>query len=82
MAQGGVASLTALPSPTPSCHVIRRAAFHASARCCGGDGVEIPVDRLTITYVRSSGPGGQNVNKVSAVIRPPHIDAASTFDLE
>lgn len=64
MAQGGVISLTTFLSPTPSCHVIRVAAFHASARCCGGDGVEIPVDRLTITFVRSSGPGGQNVNKV------------------
>lgn len=25
----------------------------------------VPVDRLTISYSRSSGPGGQNVNKVS-----------------
>ncbi|XP_078081403.1 large ribosomal subunit protein mL62 [Mustelus asterias] len=25
----------------------------------------IPVDRLTVTYCRSSGPGGQNVNKVN-----------------
>ncbi|XP_056286243.1 peptidyl-tRNA hydrolase ICT1, mitochondrial [Pseudoliparis swirei] len=27
--------------------------------------VHIPVDRLTVSYSRSSGPGGQNVNKVS-----------------
>ncbi|XP_040033513.2 large ribosomal subunit protein mL62 [Gasterosteus aculeatus] len=27
--------------------------------------VHIPVDRLTVTYSRSSGPGGQHVNKVS-----------------
>nr|XP_020481028.1 peptidyl-tRNA hydrolase ICT1, mitochondrial isoform X2 [Monopterus albus] len=27
--------------------------------------VHIPVDRLTISYSRSSGPGGQHVNKVS-----------------
>ncbi|XP_008829661.1 peptidyl-tRNA hydrolase ICT1, mitochondrial isoform X1 [Nannospalax galili] len=26
----------------------------------------IPVDRLTISYCRSSGPGGQNVNKVNS----------------
>ncbi|XP_041072584.1 peptidyl-tRNA hydrolase ICT1, mitochondrial [Carcharodon carcharias] len=26
---------------------------------------DIPVDRLTVTYCRSSGPGGQNVNKVN-----------------
>lgn len=28
-------------------------------------GFNIPVDRLKITYSRSSGPGGQNVNKVN-----------------
>ncbi|XP_070973512.1 large ribosomal subunit protein mL62 [Oncorhynchus clarkii lewisi] len=27
--------------------------------------VNIPVDRLTVSYSRSSGPGGQHVNKVS-----------------
>ncbi|KAM6164299.1 large ribosomal subunit protein mL62 [Rhynchocyon petersi] len=27
---------------------------------------DIPIDRLTITYCRSSGPGGQNVNKVNS----------------
>ncbi|XP_028912756.1 peptidyl-tRNA hydrolase ICT1, mitochondrial [Ornithorhynchus anatinus] len=27
---------------------------------------DIPLDRLTITYSRSSGPGGQNVNKVNS----------------
>ncbi|XP_044034691.1 peptidyl-tRNA hydrolase ICT1, mitochondrial [Siniperca chuatsi] len=27
--------------------------------------VQIPVDRLTVSYSRSSGPGGQHVNKVS-----------------
>ncbi|XP_032359191.1 large ribosomal subunit protein mL62 [Etheostoma spectabile] len=27
--------------------------------------VHIPVDRLTVSYSRSSGPGGQHVNKVS-----------------
>ncbi|XP_038597840.1 peptidyl-tRNA hydrolase ICT1, mitochondrial [Tachyglossus aculeatus] len=29
-------------------------------------GTDIPLDRLTITYSRSSGPGGQNVNKVNS----------------
>ncbi|XP_004592984.2 large ribosomal subunit protein mL62 [Ochotona princeps] len=29
-------------------------------------GNDIPVDRLTISYSRSSGPGGQNVNKVNS----------------
>ncbi|XP_034360267.1 large ribosomal subunit protein mL62 isoform X2 [Arvicanthis niloticus] len=27
---------------------------------------DIPLDRLSITYCRSSGPGGQNVNKVNS----------------
>ncbi|MSR58652.1 MAG: aminoacyl-tRNA hydrolase [Planctomycetaceae bacterium] len=33
--------------------------------------IQIPDDELSFTYVRSSGPGGQNVNKVSskAVLR-------------
>lgn len=39
------------------------------------EGLVIPEDQLRWTYVRSSGPGGQNVNKVSskAVLRwqPP-----------
>ncbi|XP_061564283.1 peptidyl-tRNA hydrolase ICT1, mitochondrial [Cololabis saira] len=30
-----------------------------------GTQVHIPIDRLTVSYSRSSGPGGQNVNKVS-----------------
>ncbi|XP_074519565.1 large ribosomal subunit protein mL62 [Halichoeres trimaculatus] len=29
------------------------------------DQVHIPIDRLTVSYSRSSGPGGQHVNKVS-----------------
>eukprot|EP00062_Callorhinchus_milii_P004749 gi/632943438/ref/XP_007886948.1/ PREDICTED: peptidyl-tRNA hydrolase ICT1, mitochondrial isoform X1 [Callorhinchus milii] len=29
-------------------------------------GTDVPVDRLTVTYCRSSGPGGQNVNKVNS----------------
>ncbi|XP_067860501.1 peptidyl-tRNA hydrolase ICT1, mitochondrial [Heptranchias perlo] len=28
-------------------------------------GTDIPIGRLTVTYCRSSGPGGQNVNKVN-----------------
>ncbi|KAM3921174.1 large ribosomal subunit protein mL62 [Leptodactylus fuscus] len=27
--------------------------------------IDIPVDRLTVSYSKSSGPGGQNVNKVN-----------------
>jgi hypothetical protein len=28
-------------------------------------GISIPIDRLTFNFSRSSGPGGQNVNKVN-----------------
>ncbi|XP_072098840.1 large ribosomal subunit protein mL62 [Mobula birostris] len=31
----------------------------------GRTNTDIPIDRLTVTYCRSSGPGGQNVNKVN-----------------
>jgi ribosome-associated protein len=34
-------------------------------------GIEVPAEELEVTWVRSSGPGGQNVNKTSnkAVVR-------------
>ncbi|XP_073653832.1 large ribosomal subunit protein mL62 isoform X3 [Tursiops truncatus] len=48
--------------------------FEASEEQLGGDvkddaeqaNYDIPIDRLTISYCRSSGPGGQNVNKVNS----------------
>jgi ribosome-associated protein len=33
-----------------------------------GDGVNVPASALTVRAVRSSGPGGQNVNKVASKI--------------
>ena len=30
------------------------------------DDIELPMDEIHFTYVRSAGPGGQNVNKVSS----------------
>ncbi|XP_036405091.1 peptidyl-tRNA hydrolase ICT1, mitochondrial isoform X2 [Megalops cyprinoides] len=33
--------------------------------CARDELINIPVDRLTVTYSRSSGPGGQHVNKVN-----------------
>jgi len=33
-----------------------------------GTGIRIPRDELKLTFVRSSGPGGQNVNKVSTKV--------------
>jgi ribosome-associated protein len=38
-------------------------------------GVEIPDEELSLSFVRSSGPGGQNVNKVSSAVQ-------LRFDLE
>ncbi|MFN2375123.1 MAG: alternative ribosome rescue aminoacyl-tRNA hydrolase ArfB [Candidatus Binatia bacterium] len=42
-------------------------------------GIHVPESELEITYVRSSGPGGQNVNKTSskAVVRWNVRDAAA-----
>lgn len=45
-------------------------------------GIEVPADELEIRYVRSSGPGGQNVNKTStkAVVRWNVRSAAAVRD--
>jgi ribosome-associated protein len=42
--------------------------------------VAIPLDALDITYIRSSGPGGQNVNKVATAAQL-RFDAAGFPDL-
>ncbi|XP_069809451.1 large ribosomal subunit protein mL62 [Dendropsophus ebraccatus] len=36
-----------------------------SAEVSGPELIDIPVDRVSISYSKSSGPGGQNVNKVN-----------------
>ncbi|XP_075889888.1 large ribosomal subunit protein mL62 isoform X3 [Nelusetta ayraudi] len=39
--------------------------------------IDVPVDRLTVSYSRSSGPGGQHVNKVSSKAEVRfHVDTA------
>jgi ribosome-associated protein len=43
----------------------------------------IPADELTESFVRSSGPGGQNVNKVASKVElrwTPQTSAALSFD--
>ena len=43
--------------------------------------LKIPISQLQLTYVRSSGPGGQNVNKVaSKVVLRWDFDAADLLD--
>ena len=34
-----------------------------------GDDLMIPEDEIVVTFIRSSGPGGQNVNKVSSAVQ-------------
>ncbi|MEN6492739.1 MAG: alternative ribosome rescue aminoacyl-tRNA hydrolase ArfB [Thermoguttaceae bacterium] len=44
--------------------------------------IQIPTEEFELTYARSSGPGGQNVNKVSskAVLRWPVLTSPSLPD--
>lgn len=43
------------------------------------DRIQVPDDEFELTYTRSSGPGGQNVNKVNsrATLRWPAVASAS-----
>jgi ribosome-associated protein len=41
-------------------------------------GVEIPDSELSLSFIRASGPGGQNVNKVSSAVQLRFDLAAST----
>lgn len=42
------------------------------------DGIVIPARELTVSFVRSSGPGGQNVNKVASKVQLRWTPATST----
>lgn len=43
----------------------------------------IPVEQLQITYSKSSGPGGQNVNKVNTKVDVRfHLESAKWIDVE
>ncbi|XP_015211437.1 large ribosomal subunit protein mL62 isoform X2 [Lepisosteus oculatus] len=48
-----------------SCFDYGRSAADYSRDCSLQNSTDIPLDRLTVTYSRSSGPGGQHVNKVN-----------------
>ncbi|XP_026635853.1 peptidyl-tRNA hydrolase ICT1, mitochondrial isoform X2 [Microtus ochrogaster] len=50
-----------LPPPAPCVHRALHRQEHAKQASS-----DIPLDRLSISYCRSSGPGGQNVNKVNS----------------
>ena len=41
-------------------------------------GLTIPDDELRMTFSRSSGPGGQNVNKTSSAVRLTHVPTGIT----
>ncbi|XP_073901286.1 large ribosomal subunit protein mL62 isoform X2 [Castor canadensis] len=49
--------------PPPTRYPLRALHKQDDAKQASND---IPLDRLTISYCRSSGPGGQNVNKVNS----------------
>ncbi|XP_041672022.1 peptidyl-tRNA hydrolase ICT1, mitochondrial [Cheilinus undulatus] len=61
----------AILSQVPKSKIIRHANNTLQPCVCYGTGptqddpVHIPVERLTVSYSRSSGPGGQHVNKVN-----------------
>jgi RF-1 domain len=47
------------------------------------DTIQIPTDQLDVSFVRSSGAGGQNVNKVSSCVQVRfHVKSASWMPLE
>jgi len=44
---------------------------------------EIPASELHFSFVRSSGPGGQNVNKVSSKVQVRwHVESSTGFTME
>lgn len=48
----------------------------------GGDNILIPADDLKIEFSRSSGPGGQNVNKRETAVRVVHIPTGLAVHVE
>lgn len=48
----------------------------------GGDDIVIPADDLKIEFSRSSGPGGQNVNKRETAVRVVHIPTGIAVHVE
>ncbi|XP_052052845.1 peptidyl-tRNA hydrolase ICT1, mitochondrial isoform X2 [Apodemus sylvaticus] len=59
----GLSRTGTLLLPPPACCARRALHRQEHAKQANSD---IPLDRLNISYCRSSGPGGQNVNKVNS----------------
>lgn len=49
--------------------------------CAFNTAMQVPLDEIEITYIRASGPGGQNVNKVASAVQL-RWDAAGTPALD
>lgn len=48
----------------------------------GGDDIAIPTDDIKVEFSRSSGPGGQNVNKRETAVRVVHIPTGLAVHVE
>lgn len=47
--------------------------YRMTPRCEARSPIPVPLDQIDFSFTRSSGPGGQNVNKVSVASRGPVI---------
>jgi hypothetical protein len=74
---------TYTPYKPPPQRPIRRNNFSTTTEWIIPDPIPIPQEALTITFVRSSGAGGQNVNKLNTKVSLSfHVDSSSWLPLE